>query len=131
MQIPTANLWKEVRTTYGRAGGRIKGPKGDTNPTEKSTETTNSNSWELSESESPNIEHSYAGMSHSRPPVCSRQAGQSSWLPCLVSVGEGEPNLAETWCTMMGGYSGEVPSSQRSRGEEIGGEVREYVREGL
>jgi hypothetical protein len=32
MQIPTANLWKEVRNTYGRAGEGLKAPKGIRTP---------------------------------------------------------------------------------------------------
>jgi hypothetical protein len=43
----------EVRDTYGRVEGKIKGPEVDGNPTERPTESTHLDPWELSESESP------------------------------------------------------------------------------
>jgi len=68
--------------------GRTDGPERDGNPTGRLIESTNLVPWELSESEPPTKEHTGAGK---RP-----QAAQSSWLPCLASVGEDMPNLAET-----------------------------------
>ena len=52
----------QVRDTYGRVEGKIKGPEVDGNPTERPTESTNLDPWELSESEPPTKEHTWAEM---------------------------------------------------------------------
>jgi hypothetical protein len=37
IQTPTAKEWIELGDSYGRIGGRIAGPKGDRNSTERQT----------------------------------------------------------------------------------------------
>jgi len=49
-----------VRDSYGRVRGRIEGPKGDRNSTEKPTESTHLNPWEFPETEPPTKKHTWA-----------------------------------------------------------------------
>jgi hypothetical protein len=44
-QTSTAKQWMELRNSYGRVGGRIAGPEGDSNSTGRSTESTNLDPW--------------------------------------------------------------------------------------
>jgi hypothetical protein len=39
----------ELGDAYGKIGGRIEGPKGDKNSTERPTDSTNLDLWELSD----------------------------------------------------------------------------------
>ena len=89
--------------TYVRVGGSIEGPEEDANPAGRPTESTNLAPWYLSESEPPTQEHTWVG---TRPHwhICSRQAAQSLWQPCLASVGKDASNLVEPWCARVGGY---------------------------
>ena len=57
----------EVGDTYGRVVGRSQGQEVDRNLTERPTESTNLNSWELSESGPPTSEHTWARMTPSHP----------------------------------------------------------------
>ena len=56
----------QVRDTYGRVGGRIEAHKVNGNPIGRPTESTNLDPWELSESESPTKEHTWARMTPTR-----------------------------------------------------------------
>jgi hypothetical protein len=75
MQISTAKHWTEVRVSYGRVGRRIEGPEGDKNSTGRRRDSTNLDPWELSETEPPTKEHTWAGQSPQK--ICSRCAAQS------------------------------------------------------
>ena len=66
MQISTAKHWAEVGDSYGGVEGRIAGPNGERNSTGRPTESSNLDSWEFSETESPIKEHAQAGP---RPPA--------------------------------------------------------------
>jgi len=55
----------ELRDTCERFGGRIEGPEGERNCIRRRTESTNLNPWEVSETEPPTKEHTWAGP---RPP---------------------------------------------------------------
>jgi hypothetical protein len=57
MQILTAKQWMEVKDSSGRVGGKIEGPEGDQNSTGSPTESTNLDSWRVSETETPTKEH--------------------------------------------------------------------------
>lgn len=82
--------------------GRTEGPKVDANTTGRLTESIDLDSWKLSESKPSTKEQTWDGSSPlpPHPPlpqhICSSQAAHPSWLPCLASVGESVPNLAET-----------------------------------
>ena len=62
--------------------------KGDCNPIGRPTVSTNPDPSELSETKPPTKEHTLAGLRPQK--LCSRG------LPCVASVGEDEPNPAET-----------------------------------
>jgi hypothetical protein len=51
----------EVWDPYGRVGGRIEGSKGDRNPTERPTVSTNLDPWKFSETEPPTKENTWTG----------------------------------------------------------------------
>ena len=48
---PTAKYWTEVRVSYGRVEGKIKGTEKGRNSLGRSTESTSLDTWELSETE--------------------------------------------------------------------------------
>jgi hypothetical protein len=50
-----------LRDSYGRVGGKIEGPGGDRNSTERPTESTNLEMVEHSETEPPTNENSHSG----------------------------------------------------------------------
>ena len=109
----------EHRDSYRRLGGRIEGPKGNSNSTGWPKESTNLDSWgSQSLNHQPKSIHEVdLGLLH----ICSTCAAWSSWvlnnwsggyskslclfvgyillagLPCLASMREETPNLAETW----------------------------------
>jgi hypothetical protein len=62
MQTSIAQHWEEVRDPYGRLEGRIEGPEEGRNPTERLTMSIIQDLSELSETESPTKEHTWAGM---------------------------------------------------------------------
>lgn len=62
METFIAKHWTEVGDSFGRIGGRFKGPEGDRNSTRRPIETTNLDPWQLSETESPTKEHTGAGV---------------------------------------------------------------------
>lgn len=66
MQIPTGKHWTEVKDPNGRVGGRIEGPEGDGNTTGLPTVSTVLDLWQLSETDPPTEEHTWAGP---RPPA--------------------------------------------------------------
>ena len=50
--------------------------------------------------------------------IHGRGAAQAPWLPCLASVREDTPDLAETRCTRVGGYpGGPIFSEEKGRGD--------------
>ena len=94
MQIPTDKHWTEFGNPCGRVRGRIEGPQGDGNPTERSTVSINLDPWEFPETEPSTKEDQHRLV----------QGPQHIWsrgLPCLVSEGD-LPDAAETWCTRVG-----------------------------
>jgi hypothetical protein len=101
----------ELGHSYGRIRGRISGPKGDRNSTGRPTESTNLDLWQISQSESPAEEHTWAGPR----PLCTHVAdvqlglhvGPQNFclhvgyfliakMPCLASVEEEIPSIADT-----------------------------------
>jgi hypothetical protein len=61
MQKAIAKHWMNLRDSYGRVGGKIEGPGGDRNSTERPTESTNLEMVEHSETEPPTNENSHSG----------------------------------------------------------------------
>jgi len=55
MPTLTAKHWTEVGDPHGRVRGRIEGTEGDGNPIGRPTVSTNPDSWELPETNSPTI----------------------------------------------------------------------------
>ena len=75
----------EVGGSYGRFGRRIKGPEGEGNPTKRPTESINLDPCQVSETEPPTEEHTWAGLP-------SPHLG----LPWLAVVGENGSNPEDT-----------------------------------
>ena len=84
MQILTVNQWTEVGDPYGRVRGRIEGAEGDGNSIGRPTVLTNSDAWELPETNLSTKEHTWA---IPRP---------LTHMTCLASVGKDVPNPVET-----------------------------------
>lgn len=97
-------------------GKRLKGLKGMGTPHEgQQSQLT----WTPGSSQSLNHQpKSIHGLDRGPGHICSRQAAQSSWLPCLVSVGQDVPNLADTQYARVGGYP-RRPYPLRGSGEGL------------
>ena len=80
----------EVRDTYGSGGEKTEGSEVEGNLTGRPKGSKSLEPWEQ-----PTKIHTQA---RTRSPwhICSSQAAQSSWLPCLASVGKDAHNQAET-----------------------------------
>jgi hypothetical protein len=61
----------KLRKSCGRVGGRIEEPGGDRDSTGRPTDSTNLDSWRLSETKPPIKEHTRARPSHSHPHACA------------------------------------------------------------
>jgi hypothetical protein len=61
MQILIANYWTDVRNSYGRVSGRIKGAEGNGHPMGRTTVSANLDPSEILESKPPMKEHIWTG----------------------------------------------------------------------
>jgi hypothetical protein len=108
LQIPTDKHWTEVRDSCGRVRGRTEDPQGNGKDTGRPKVSTNLESLELLETESPTKDHTWASP---RLPTHMKQRTANS-----ASVGEDLTNSAETSSTKLGGWWGR-DCSLRGKGE--------------